>query len=107
MLRKLVLLIMSLLMAAFVFAEPEIIGITMVPAQPVFGQIVDVYVDMCTNNYNEAQIALAISQSPVRTTPGSGGQVFMVTKYGVNKEKITFLSSEDEIGYKDPNLVQL
>jgi hypothetical protein len=83
-------LIILLIFTPAVFANlPRITSVTMVPANPDFGDLVAVTLTYCHSVYQDADINIAFSTSATRLVPGSGGQVFVVSADGLDK-KTTF-----------------
>ena len=76
---------------------PRVVSVTMNPSAPNFGDMVTVTVTYCHSVYQQADINIAVSNSPTRLAPGSGGQVFLVSVDGINYK--TTYPSQNRIGY--------
>jgi uncharacterized repeat protein (TIGR01451 family) len=97
---KTVLVLVLLFMPFLVFAgEPRITSVTMNPASPGYGDLVTINVTACVDKNSSNYIDLVISNSGARKTPGSAGQVYMVSIDGVNVPRVNPNVAGAEIGY--------
>ncbi|MBP7793270.1 MAG: hypothetical protein KA120_09465 [Candidatus Goldbacteria bacterium] len=101
---KLLLIVSLFVFFLFVSSEifagaPKIISVTMSPTNPSYGDLVNIYVTACVNKYTPALIDIAFSNSSSRSTPGTAGQVFVVSTVGVDKPSVNPGASSDDIGY--------
>ena len=73
-------------LTSFAFANPKVISVSMVPSNPVFGDLVQITVNYCSQNYNSAMIDIAISSQNTKTSAelSGNGQVFVVSILGVD-----------------------
>jgi hypothetical protein len=69
-----------------VYANARINSVTMVPANPNFGQAITVTIDYCAQLYNDNWMAMAISTSSAfQSAALSGvGQIFVISNRGVD-----------------------
>ena len=67
-------------------ADPMITSVTMVPANPTFGDAVQITVNYCAQLYNSAYIAVAFSSQAAKVSAdlSGAGQVFVVSGAGVD-----------------------
>jgi hypothetical protein len=75
-----------------------IVSVTMVPPNPGYGDLVNIYVTACVPNYNIYYIDMAVSSSAVRKTPGGSGQVFIVSNAGINVPRVNPNPAADDMG---------
>jgi hypothetical protein len=79
-----------------VFATPRIVSVSMVPANPNFGDYVQITVQMCGSIYNSNEMAIAISAFSTVQPPGTGGQVFVVDINGSDRKDVNMAG---DMGY--------
>src|ERR1035437_8193500 len=75
-----------------IFADGKIISVTMIPANPGYGDLAVITVKLCASEYQQPAIALAVSTYNTLQAPGSGGQVFLVDVNGIDVKDVTFPS---------------
>jgi len=94
-------IIMSILFSVYLSAEPHIISITMNPPSPDYGDRITITVEYCAQRYADHEIAIAISTEPepVDARLSGVGQVFVVSRAGINNHVTTPAASPGgEIG---------
>lgn len=69
--------------------RPRVLSVTMVPPSPNFGQVVTVTIEFCANQ-QPAELAIAVSSYSTRQTAGTGGQVFVVSRAGIDVPTVIF-----------------
>jgi uncharacterized repeat protein (TIGR01451 family) len=69
-----------------IFADAQVLSVTMNPPNPKFGDLVQVTVNYCAQLYNDEYIAIAISSAATKQNADlSGvGQVFVVSQRGID-----------------------
>jgi hypothetical protein len=77
-----------------VAGAPKIVSVTMIPANPQFGDFVQVAVTMCCNKYTDTYIAIAFSTFTTPVTAGTGGQVFVVDSTGNDVKNVNETTGE-------------
>ncbi|MCE5301286.1 MAG: DUF11 domain-containing protein [Spirochaetia bacterium] len=94
-----IILIAIILVPMAVFAgRPRIISAVMVPPNPDFGQYATVTISYCSNQ-QPAEIAIAVSSYSTRVSAGTGGQVFVVSKSGIDVPTVIFPTDPISIEY--------
>jgi uncharacterized repeat protein (TIGR01451 family) len=94
-----VLFFAVIMTASFAFAgPPKIISVSMTPANPNFGDPVQITVVMCCNNYVNAYIDAAFSTSNTVQPAGTAGQVFVIDANGVDVNDVSE-STSAPMGY--------
>lgn len=92
--------ILAFFVPAIIFAgEPKIISVTMNPVNPGYGDLVTIEVTACVDKNFDNFIDLAISNSALRKSVGSAGQVFVVSTAGVNVPMVNPNIAASEVGY--------
>ena len=78
-------IILSLSLSAFA-GNPHVISVTMVPANPAFGDVVVVTVNYCGQMYQDHRIAIAFSTLAAKSNAdlSGNGQVFVVSRAGID-----------------------
>jgi len=63
-----------------IYANPQILGLSMDPPNPGFGESALVRITYCAQGYNDATIAMAVSINPTATNANvsGAGQVFVL-----------------------------
>ncbi|HRU38293.1 MAG TPA: hypothetical protein P5511_00340, partial [Candidatus Goldiibacteriota bacterium] len=90
----------AILLPVAVFAgAPRIISVTMDKANPSYGDLVLISVTACVDKYASAYIDIAVSDSALRKTVSSIGQVFVVSSAGINVHKMDPNPFGLDIGY--------
>ena len=82
----------SLLSVISIFAESKIISVSMIPANPSYGDLAVITVRLCASEWQATALALAVSTFNTPQAPGSGGQVFLVDINGIDVKDVTFPS---------------
>jgi uncharacterized repeat protein (TIGR01451 family) len=79
-------IIISLFFAVSAYANGKVVSVTMSPATPNFGDLVQITVTYCSQLYNSEYIAIAISSSPTKSSAdlSANGQIFVVSVAGVD-----------------------
>ncbi len=86
-LKILLLTAMSVFIAvSSAFADAHVISVTMSPANPGFGDLVQVTVNYCAQLYNDEYIAIAFSSAAAKVSAdlSGAGQVFVVSDRGID-----------------------
>ncbi len=78
---------------------PRIVSVSVAPANPRYGDLVNIYVTACVNKYTAGMIAIAFSNNSSRRSPGTAGQVFVVSNAGVNAPRVNPNPAGGEIHY--------
>ena len=73
--------------------DPKIVSVSMIPANPQFGDYVQITVTMCCPNYNTSQMMIAFSTFNTIQPTGTGGQVFVVDATGVDVKNVNETNS--------------
>ncbi len=84
---KKVLITISMLMSfSLLYADGKVVSVTMNPATPNFGDLVQITVTYCAQLYNSEYIAIAISSQPNKVSAdlSADGQIFVVSVAGVD-----------------------
>ena len=64
---KLLVLIFSLfIIFSTLHANPDIISVTMAPPNPGYGDLVNIYIEVCMNVYNQGLLDIAFSSQSTR-----------------------------------------
>lgn len=81
-----IFLFLLLVMSPLIFSQPVITNVTLNPPAPAFGQTFTVTVDFCAQRYNSIVLIGAVSTTPTfqNAQLSGSGQVFLVTRRGVN-----------------------
>lgn len=88
-----------LFLPAALFAGPgKIVSISYIPANPSYGDLVRVTVQLCEQSYGDPHLAVAISTQATIQTAGAGGQVFVVDANGVDRKDVTFADGGVQVG---------
>ncbi len=87
--RNIKLVLFTALIALFstlIFADGKVISVTMVPANPGFGDLVEITVNYCAQLYNDEYIAIAFSSQAAKVSAdlSGAGQVFVVSDRGID-----------------------
>jgi hypothetical protein len=94
-----ILLLALLFLPAMLFANPtKITSISIVPANPTYGDLVQITVNLCEMTYGQPNIAIAISTQGTPQTVGAGGQVFVVDANGVDRKDVAFPNGGSALG---------
>ena len=78
---------------------PRIVSVSVAPANPSYGDLVNIYVTACVNKYTNGFIDIAFSSSNSRRSPGTAGQVFVVSIAGLDRPRVNPAPTGGEIGY--------
>ncbi len=81
-----ILIFTLLTMSSLIYSQPVINSVTLNPPAPAFGQTFTVTVDYCAQRYNSIVLIGAVSSNPTfqNAQLSGSGQVFLVTRRGVN-----------------------
>ena len=73
-------------------------SISYIPANPTYGDLVRVTVQLCEQTYGDPRLAVAISTQATKQTAGAGGQIFVVDANGVDRKDVTFTNGGTDLG---------
>src|SRR5208283_1044928 len=75
-----------LISGGLIYADPQVMSVTMNPTNPGWGQPFQVTVQYCADQYNTDFLAMAVSSNNTFQVTGSGNQEFLVSSSGINTE---------------------
>ena len=100
---SLLLTILIISLTAGLFAgNPHVVSVTMNPPAPLFGDVFDITVTFCGQEYNGQMIDIAVSSLPAKDNAdlSGNGQVFVVSRAGIDvATSQPALTPGGEIGY--------
>ncbi len=80
-----IIIFMLLLSGSLIYAgTPQVVSVNIAPANPGWGQQFILTLQMCLDEYNTNELLVAVSTSSTFQPANTGGQIFLVSKDGIN-----------------------